>query len=89
MRADVKASEAEEKRKMRMEEVINRKKLKAGGAKKKEAPVRVLDARDAMLSELRSKNEARTPYKSRCCRKESFSGETIRGRQRRNKLQMD
>ena len=35
MRADVKASEAEEKRKMRMEEVMNNKKLKAGGAKKK------------------------------------------------------
>ncbi len=37
---------AEEKRKMRMEEVMNNKKLKAGRAKKKEAPVRVLDARE-------------------------------------------
>merc|ERR1711871_1279567 len=48
---------------MRMEEVINRKKLKAGGAKKKEAPVRVLDARDAMLSELRSKTKLVPPIR--------------------------
>ena len=63
MRADVKASEAEEKRKMRMEEVMNNKKLKAGRAKKKEAPVRVLDARDAMLSELRSKTKLVPPIR--------------------------
>jgi hypothetical protein len=63
MRADVKASEAEEKRKMRMEEFMNNKKLKAGDGKKKEAPVRVLDARDAMLSELRSKTKLVPPIK--------------------------
>jgi len=63
MRADVKASEAEEKRKVRMEEFMNNKKQKFGDGKKKQAPVRELDARDAMLSELRSKTKLVAPIK--------------------------
>ena len=63
MRADVKASEAEEKRKVRMEEFMNNKKQKFGDGKKKQAPVRELDARDAMLSELRSKTKLVAPIR--------------------------
>ena len=65
MRAEVKANEDEEKRKLRMEELNFNKKQKAGDGtvqkKKKEVPVRQLDARDAMLQELRSKTKLVAP----------------------------